>query len=109
MLSQSSKQNKEDKEVSKNYRPVSNLCFVSKILKRVVAVQLQTHLDDAGLMTAFKSAYRKHYSTLLNIQDNILLNMAKGSQPSPSWISLQSLIPLTIPLTYLILTMESVS
>ena len=53
-----------------------------KILERVVAVQLQTHLDEAGLMTAFQSAYRKHHSTesaLLNIQIYILLNMAKGS------------------------------
>ena len=62
--------------------PVSNLNFISKILERVVAIQLQTHLDEAGLMTAFQSAYRKHHSTesaLLNIQNNILLNMAKGS------------------------------
>ena len=42
-----------DKEVFKNYRPVSNLNFISKILERVVTVQLQTHLDEAGLMTAF--------------------------------------------------------
>ena len=70
-----------DKEVFKNYRPVSNLNFISKILERVVAVQLQTHLDEAGLMTAFQST-RKHHSTesaLLNIHNNILLNMAKGS------------------------------
>ena len=38
-----------DKEVFKNYRPVSNLNFISKILERVVAVQLQTHLDEAGV------------------------------------------------------------
>ena len=71
-----------DKEVFKNYRPVSNLNFISKILERVVAIQLQTNLDEAGLMTAFQSAYRKHHSTksdLLNIQNDILLNMAKGS------------------------------
>ena len=70
-----------DKEILKNYTPVSNLNFISKILERVVAVQLQTHLDEAGLMTAFQSAYRKHHSTesaLLNIHD-ILLNMAKES------------------------------
>ena len=70
-----------DKEVFKNYRPVSNLNFVSKILERVIAAQLQTHLDEAGLMTAFQSAYRKHHSTesvLLNIHNDIL-NMAKGS------------------------------
>ena len=71
-----------DKEVFKNYRPVSNLNFISKILERVVAAQLQTHLDEAGLMTAFQSAYRKHHSTdsaLLNIHNDFLLNMAKGS------------------------------
>ena len=71
-----------DKEILKNYRPVCNLNFISKILERVVAVQLQTHLDEAGLMPAFQSAYRKHHSTesaLLNIHNDILLNMAKGS------------------------------
>ena len=71
-----------DKEGFKNYRPVSNLNFISRILERVVAVQLQTHLDEAGLMTAFQSAYRKHHSTesvLLNIHNEILLNMAEGS------------------------------
>ena len=71
-----------DKKVFKNFRPVSNLNFISKILERVVAVQLYTHLDEAGLMTAFQSAYRKHHSTesaLLNIHNDILLNMAKGS------------------------------
>ena len=62
--------------------PVSNLNFISKILESVVAVQLQTHLDEASLITAFQSAYKKHHSTesaLLNIHNNILLNMAKGS------------------------------
>ena len=71
-----------DKEVFKNYRPVSDLNFISKILERVVAIQLQTHLDETGLMTTFQSAYRKHHSTeivLLNIQNDILLNTAKGS------------------------------
>ena len=71
-----------DKEVFKNYRPVSNLNFISKILEREVAVQLQTHHDEGGLMTAFQSAYRKHHSTesaLLNIHNDILLNMSKGS------------------------------
>ena len=42
--------------------------------------QLQTHLDEAGLITAFQLAYGKHHATksgLLNIHD--ILNMAKGS------------------------------
>ena len=71
-----------DKEILKNYRPVSNLSFISKILERAVAVQLQTHLDEAGLMTAFQSAYRKHHSAgsaLLDVCSDILLGVAKGS------------------------------
>ena len=81
LLPQSSKESFLGKEVFKSYRPVSNLNFISKILERVVAIQLQTHLDEAGLMTAFQLTYRKYHSTesaLLNIQNN-LLNMAKGS------------------------------
>ena len=66
------KKSSSDKEVfKKNYRPVSNLNFISKILESLEEVQLQTHLDEAGLMTAFQSAYRKHHyteSALLNIQ-----------------------------------------
>ena len=80
-----------DKEVDKNYRPVSNLIFISKILERVVA--LQTHLDEASLMTAFQSAYRKHHSTesaFLNIQNDILLNMAKGSVTALTFLDLSA-------------------
>ena len=82
MLPLSSKKASLDKEVFKNYRPVSNLNFISNILERVIVIQLQTHLDEASLMTAFQPAYRKHHSTeiaLLNIHNDILLNIAKGS------------------------------
>ena len=82
-----------DKEVFKKYRPVSNLNFISKILERVVVVQLQTHLDQVGLMTAFQSAYRKCHCTesaLLNIHNDILLNMAKGSVTALSLLDLSA-------------------
>ena len=76
-----------DKEVFKNYGPVSNLNFISKILERVVAIQLQTHFDEAGLMTGFQSDYRKHHSTesdLLNIQNNIQHGQRFCQSPYPS-------------------------
>ena len=103
-----------DKEVFKNYRPVSNLNFISKILERVVAAQLQSHLDEAGLMTAFQSAYRKHHSTesaLLNIHNDILLNMAKGSVTALTLLDLSAAFD-TIDHTILLdrpVTMESVN
>ena len=82
------------KEIFKTYRPVSNLNFISKILERVVAAQLQTHLDEAGLMTAFQLAHRKHHSTesaLLNIHNDILLNMAKGSVTALTLLDLSAM------------------
>ena len=75
------------KEVFKNYRPASNLNFNSKILERVEAVKLQTHLEEAGLMTGFQSANRKHHST-----ESALLNMAKGSVTALSLMDLSATI-----------------
>ena len=46
----------------KNYRPVSNLPFLSKVLERVVT-QLMTHLETHNLFEPSQSAYRKCHST----------------------------------------------
>ena len=32
-----------------NYRPVSNLCFLSKLIEKIVAVQFKKHLFENGL------------------------------------------------------------
>ena len=37
-----------DAEILKNYRPVSNLSFLSKLIERIVCVQLVNHLDKNG-------------------------------------------------------------
>ena len=47
----------------KNYRPVSNLPFLSKLLERIVQSRLQTFLDSNGLMPKTQSAYRQYHST----------------------------------------------
>ena len=41
----------------KNYRPVSNLSFMFKILEKVVASQLMSHLNRHTLFSSFQSAY----------------------------------------------------
>lgn len=59
----------------KNYRPVSNLAFVSKVLEKVVNKQLHTYLSNNNLLETFQSAYRKDHSTesaLLRVQNDIL-------------------------------------
>ena len=52
-----------DSDALHNYRPVSNLPFVSKLVERVVAKQLNAHLDDNALRDPFQSACRAGHST----------------------------------------------
>ena len=71
-----------DKQVLKNYRPVSNLPFLSKILERVVAKCIETHLEENSLRDRNQSAYRRFNSTetaLLRVQTDIIEALDKGS------------------------------
>ena len=52
-----------DPDIMKNFRPVSNLAYVSKILEKVVSTRLNKHLVDNKLEEPFQSAYRKGHST----------------------------------------------
>ena len=63
----------------KNYRPVSNLSFISKILEKIVANRLQAHIKNNHLCNPLQSAYRKHHSTeLALLKDYIIISMNKG-------------------------------
>lgn len=71
-----------DQEVFKNYRPVSNLSFISKILEKVVSHRLDEHLNLNGLCNPFQSAYTPFHSTetaLLKVQSDILDALAAGN------------------------------
>src|SRR6218665_1524675 len=46
-----------------SYRPISNLSFLSKLLERVVSVQLTEYLSSAGLLPVHQLAYRRCHST----------------------------------------------
>ena len=47
----------------KNYRPVSNLTFVSKLFEQVVLLQLTAFLEANDAIHVIQSAYRKFHST----------------------------------------------
>ena len=67
-----------DAEEEKNYRPVSNLAYVSKLIERVAVDKLQKHMDANNLHESCQSAYRKGHSTetaLLKINNDLLCAM----------------------------------
>ena len=47
----------------KNYRPVSGLSFISKLVKQVVAKQLLEHIHVHNLDNPYQSAYKTGHST----------------------------------------------
>ena len=68
-----------------NFRPISNLNFISKILEKVVASRTQSHLLSNSLSSSFQSAYRMFHSTettLLNIHNDLIFAMNRGEVTS---------------------------
>ena len=52
-----------DPDLLKNYRPISNLPFLHKILERAAVLQLQQYLSENKLHAKAQSAYRQFHST----------------------------------------------
>ena len=46
-----------------NYRPISNLCFISKLVERIAADQITFHMHKNDLFPVYQSAYRQFHST----------------------------------------------
>jgi len=65
-----------DMDIFKNYRPVSNLAFVSKVMEKVAAIRLYKHMNINDLMEIFQSAYKELHSTetaLVRVHNDILM------------------------------------
>ena len=52
-----------DPEILKNYRPVSNLLFLSKLTERVVDKRLFEHMSLNNLHCIYEHCYNKMHST----------------------------------------------
>ena len=75
-----------------NYRPVSILNVLSKILERAVHSQLSSYLEKRGLLFENQSGFRGGYSTdscLIGLTDFIKGEIAKGNMVGMVLIDLQ--------------------
>ena len=65
-----------------NYRPVSNLCFIAKILEKLVLSQVSSYHNSHNLYNTCPSAYRPGHSTetaLLKVVNDLFLSLIKGN------------------------------
>lgn len=65
-----------DPNVLGNFRPISKLPFLSKVLERIVYSQLIDHLNEHQLFEIFQSGFKAMHSTesaLLRVFNDILL------------------------------------
>ena len=76
------KKNGLDPEVLKNYRPVSDIVVISKLIEKVVLRRLYSHERSNGLQCHHQHGYKKFHSTetlLLSVVNDVLIGFDKNS------------------------------
>ena len=63
-----------DRSSPTNYRPISNLSTVSKVLERLVLARLRPHLTNSTNFSKQQSAYRQGHSTETTLLDVLVKN-----------------------------------
>ena len=66
--------------INKNYRPISNWLFISKLVENWMLKQILSHCENHDILPDFHSAYHEHYSTetsLIRLSNDILWLMER--------------------------------
>ena len=67
----------------RNYRPVANLSFISKIIEKAIATKIHDHLINNDIVDNFQSAYKAGHScetALLRVyNDDIVTTIGRGN------------------------------
>ena len=95
---------KENPHIPDNYRPISLLCAISKVLEKVVYIQVYDYMTKNELLFKSQYGFKKLHSTELaamEITDKIFSNLDKNQLPLAIYLNLQRrLILLTIPYSF---------
>ena len=70
------------KDIPSNYRPISNLNKISKLLERLLLNRIRYHISSCSNFNPFQSTYRKYYfieTVLILALDNICNSIDQGS------------------------------
>ena len=70
-----------DRDDVSNYRPISNLTFISKVMEKIVAKQLIAYLASNNLMPRLQSGFRSGHSTetaILRVLSDIYSSIDQG-------------------------------
>ena len=81
-----------DRNLASNYRPISVLPVISKVMERLIHDQVYDHIREHGLLSEAQFGFRKHHSTttcILKLLDHIYLNMDKGMMTGVVFLDLK--------------------
>ena len=71
-----------DPEILKNYRPVANVSFISKIIEKAIATQIHDHLINNDIVDNFQFAYKAGHSceiSLIRVYNDSVTTIGRGN------------------------------
>ena len=89
-----------DQEMANNFRPVSNLVYFSKLIEKVIASRLHSHMTNNNLYEELLSSYRKCHSTETALTYDDILRAFYDKKSVLLIISIWALLSITLTMMY---------